>query len=67
MCPATVIDGLDFENKTSFNQNVDLEGGIENLPIERYWHHNLTFDFQLSPFESTSEDSFVYTFKQTRT
>lgn len=64
MGTSALIDSLDFEHQTFFNQNVDLKSSVESLTVECYWHNNLPRDPQSAPFKSASENRFVDTLEQ---
>ncbi len=53
MRSSAVIDRLYLENKASFQEDVDLECGIENLSIKGNRNNDLSLNPQTTPFKST--------------
>jgi len=56
---AQLVNRLYLKNQTIFDQNIDPEGRIEMLPIQREWYGNLSGDPQPARFEPSKQDGFV--------
>ena len=44
MSLAPIFYGFDFEDKATFNENINLECSVKNLPVERDRNDDLAFD-----------------------